>query len=316
MTPDERRPTRPVALWVEPVARSIRAVACATANGITIEYDVRGPESGEPLLLVMGLGAQLTDWPDEFVDLLVEEGFRVVRFDNRDAGLSAEFDWEPPSVAKVAALSLVRRRPAAGYLLGDMAADAAGLLDALGIESAHVAGASMGGMIAQSLAIEHAPRVRSLTSIMSTTGDRKAGRPDRRLMAKAARLPPPTRENAVDRAVAMFRLVGGSEFDEAEFRTRAEANVERSFRPEGAGRQLAAIMASPDRTRPLRRVAAPTLVMHGLQDRLVRPSGGVATAEAVPGSRLVMYPEMGHDLPRGRWPEMIAAITRNAQRAV
>lgn len=290
-------------------------MASATANGITIEYDVCGPETGEPLLLVMGLGAQLTDWPDEFVDLLVEKGFRVIRLDNRDAGLSEGFDWEPPSTTKLALFTLVRRRPDAGYLIGDMAADAAGLLDVLGIDSAHVAGVSMGGMIAQTLAIEHGRRVRSLTSIMSSTGDPKAGRPDRRLMAKTARMPPPTRENAVDRAVAMFRLVGGSEFDENEFRARAEASVERSFRPEGVGRQLTAIVASPDRTEALGRISVPTLVLHGMEDRLVTPSGGVATAKAVSGSRLVMYPEMGHDLPRGRWLEMVDAINRNAQRA-
>ncbi len=290
-------------------------MACVNANGITIEYDVRGRDDGEPLLLVMGLGAQLTDWPSDFVDLLVDGGFRVIRLDNRDAGLSTEFDWEPPSIPKVAALMATRRKPEAGYVLRDMADDAAGLLDSLGVGSAHIAGASMGGMIAQTLAIHHADRVRSLTSIMSTTGHRKAGRPERRLVAKVARLPEPTRENAVDRAVAMFRLIAGSEFDESEFRTRAEEGVERSFRPAGTGRQLAAILASPDRTEALGAVTAPTLVLHGLADPLVRPSGGVATAKAIPDSRLVMYPEMGHDLPRRRWPEIVGAITRNAERA-
>ncbi|TVR23155.1 MAG: alpha/beta hydrolase [Ilumatobacter sp.] len=290
-------------------------MASVDANGITIEYDIRGESTGEPLLLVMGLGAQLTDWPSDFVDLLVDEGFRVIRLDNRDAGLSTSFDWEPPTMAKMAAMSLTRRKPDTGYHLRDMAVDAAALLDALDIGSAHVAGASMGGMIAQTMAIQHPARVRSLTSIMSTTGDRKAGRPEPRLLAKAARLPPPSRETAVDRAVEMFKLVGGGEFDESEFRARAASNVERSYRPEGTARQLTAIMAAPDRTAALARVSAPTLVVHGLVDPLVRPSGGVATAEAVPGSRLVMYPGMGHDLPRSRWPELVAAISRNAQRA-
>lgn len=284
-------------------------------NDVSLEFDVRGPQSGEPLLLVMGLGAQLTDWPDGFVDLLVDEGFRVIRFDNRDAGLSSGFDWEPTSIAKAAALTITRRKPKAGYLLDDMAADAVGLLDALDLPEVHVVGASMGGMIAQTLAIEHPGRVRSLTSVMSTTGDGKSGRPSPKLLAKAARLPKPTRENAVDRAVEMYRLVGGVDIDEVVFRKRAEANVARAFRPDGTGRQLTAIMASPDRTPGLASVTAPTLVLHGLADPLVRPSGGMATAAAIPDSRLVMYPEMGHDLPQRRWPEMVAAIRRNAERA-
>jgi pimeloyl-ACP methyl ester carboxylesterase len=292
------------------------AMAQATANGITIEYDVRGDESGEPLLLVMGLGGQLTDWNEDLVDLLVAEGFRVIRLDNRDAGLSTGFDWEPPSLAKTAVMMVTHIKPKAGYLLRDMADDAAGLLDALGIESAHVVGASMGGMIAQHLAIDHPAKVKSLTSVMSTTGSRKHGKPERRLLAKAARLPEPTRDNAVERAIEMFRLVAGNDFDETEFRSLAEANIERSYRPEGTGRQMTAIMASPDRTRALGRVKAPTLVVHGLADPLVRPSGGIATAKAIPGSRLVMYPEMGHDLPRSRWPEVVTAISLNAGRAV
>jgi pimeloyl-ACP methyl ester carboxylesterase len=290
-------------------------MAQATANGITIEYDVRGDESGEPLLLVMGLGGQLTDWNEDLVDLLVAEGFRVIRLDNRDSGLSTAFDWEPPSLAKTAVMMVTHIKPKAGYLLRDMADDAAGLLDALGIEAAHVVGASMGGMIAQHLAIDHPAKVKSLTSVMSTTGSRKHGKPERRLLAKAARLPEPSRENAVERAIEMFRLVAGNDFDESEFRSLAEANIERSYRPEGTGRQMTAIMASPDRTRALGRVKAPTLVVHGLDDPLVRPSGGIATAKAIPGSRLVMYPGMGHDLPRSRWPEVVTAISLLAERA-
>jgi pimeloyl-ACP methyl ester carboxylesterase len=283
------------------------------ANGIMIEYDERG--DGEPMLLIMGLGGQMTDWPEELVDLLAAQGFRVIRFDNRDAGLSTEFDWEPPSIARVAAALVTRRRLQAGYLLRDMADDAAGLLDELGVPSAHVVGVSMGGMIAQSLAIHHPDKVRSLTSIMSNTGDRRRGGVDRRLIAKMVRLPRPTRENALDRATTVFRLISGPGFDAAEYREFAAANLERSFRPRGTARQMAAIVASPDRTADLGRITAPTLVIHGLLDPLVRPSGGHATARAVPGSRLVMYPDMGHDLPRNRWPEIVDAITRNAHRA-
>ena len=288
-------------------------MATVEANGITLEYETVG--SGEPLLLIMGLGGQLTDWPTDFVGELADEGFQVVLFDNRDAGLSTEFDWEPPTQWKSLAGALAKRPPKAGYHLPDMAADTAGLLDGLGIESAHVVGMSMGGMIAQQLTVDHPARVRSLTSIMSHTGDGKNGRPTAKLMAKIARMEPPTRENAAQRSVENFLLFSGPHFDREEHLLRAKVGVERSFRPVGVARQTAAIMASPDRTPALGSVTAPTLVVHGLLDTLVKPSGGVATARAVPGSRLVMYPDMGHDLPRPRWAEMIAAIRRNADRA-
>ena len=288
-------------------------MASVQTNGITIEYDERG--EGEPLLLVMGLGGQLIDWHDDFVDLLADAGFRVIRFDNRDSGLSAELQGDPPTRRQIVRMIATRRRPTAPYLLTDMARDGVGLLDVLGIHAAHVVGMSMGGMIAQTMAIEHPARVRSLTSVMSTTGDRRRGRIHRSLMVKAARLPEPSVENAVDNGVQMFRLIGGSEFDEGAVRDAVQRAVARSFRPAGTGRQMAAILASPDRTPALRRVTAPTLVIHGLMDKLVQPSGGMATARAVPGSRLVMYPEMGHDLPRSRWAEIIEEIRRNAARA-
>jgi len=288
-------------------------MASIEANGITLEYDVRG--AGDPLLLVMGLGGQLTDWPDEFVDQLAGTGFQVVRYDNRDIGLSTEFDWEPPSQMKSVLGQMAKRPPRAGYHLADMAADADGLLAALDIPSAHVVGMSMGGMIAQSLAIAHPERVRSLTSIMSNTGDRKHGKVAGKLLAKLARLPEPTPETAVDRSTELFGLISGPHFDATEYRQLAEANHRRSFRPTGTARQTAAIMASPDRTANLGAVTVPTLVMHGLVDPLVKPNGGIATAAAIPGSRLVMYPDMGHDLPRPRWGEMIEEIRRTADRA-
>jgi len=283
------------------------------ANGITIEYESRG--DGEPLLLVMGLGGQLIDWPDEFVDGLVAAGFRVITFDNRDIGLSTEFTWEAPSQVKAVLRSLARRKVKSEYRLTDMAADAVGLLDALGVESAHVVGISMGGMIAQTIAIEHPGRVRSLTSIMSHTGDRRHGKIALKLLPKLARLGAPTRETAIERSVATFRLVSGPHFDESEQRLLAKRGLERSFRPEGTARQTTAIMAGPDRTAGLRRVNVPTLVVHGLVDPLVRPSGGVATARAVPGARLIMYPDMGHDLPRPRWPDLTTEIRRTADLA-
>jgi pimeloyl-ACP methyl ester carboxylesterase len=288
-------------------------MASIAANGITIEYDIRG--EGEPLLLVMGLGGQLIDWPDDFVDLLVAEGFQVIRFDNRDAGLSSEEDWIPPSRARSAAALLARRRPRAGYLMADMAADAAALLRGLEVGAAHIVGASMGGMIAQTIAIEHPDCVRSLTSIMSNTGNNRHGLPKRRVLIKLSRLAPPTIETAEESSLGVYRLVAGPEADDELFRKQARASLERSFRPSGVLRQTAAIVASPDRTPGLQQVRVPTLVIHGLADPLVRPSGGVATARAVPGSRLLMFPEMGHDMPRSRWPEMVAAITQNAARA-
>lgn len=288
-------------------------MASVESNGITLEYDVRG--DGDPLLLVMGLGAQMTDWPDDFVSQLADAGFRVITFDNRDIGLSTEFTWQAPSQVKTALGMMARRPVKAEYVLSDMAADAVGLLDALDIESAHVAGASMGGMISQTIAIEHPARVRSLTSIMSNTGDRRNGRIAGKLIAKIVRLPAPTRETAVERSVTTFRLVSGPHFDESEHRLLAKRNVERSYRPEGTARQTAAIAASPDRTPGLHRLQVPTLVVHGLVDPLVKPSGGVATARAVPGSRLVMYPDMGHDLPRPRWADMIGEVRRTADLA-
>ena len=288
-------------------------MAAIEANGITIEYDVRG--EGEPLLLVMGLSGQLIDWPDEFVELLVAQGFQVIRFDNRDVGLSTEFDWVPPSWTRSAAALLARRRPKAGYLIADMAADAAGLLGALGTGPAHIVGASMGGMIAQTVAINHPDRSRTLTSIMSNTGNNRHGLPHRRVLVKLARLIAPTIEDAEESALTVYRLISGPDADEELFRQQARASLERSFRPMGVLRQTAAIVASPDRTPGLRRVRVPTLVIHGLADPLVRPSGGIATARAIPGSRPLMFPEMGHDLPRARWPEIVAAIRQNASRS-
>ncbi len=280
-------------------------------NRITIEYERTG--SGEPLLLIMGLGAQLTAWPVDFVSELVGRGFEVIRFDNRDAGLSSECNWEPPSPIRAFLGRLFRRPAPTGYVVDDMAEDAAGLLDALGIESAHVVGASMGGMIAQALAIRHEHRVRSLTSIMSNPGDGSGGA-KASVLLRLARRGKPSREEAVEASVATFRAISGPHFDDAVYRPLAEAAVARSFRPEGTARQMAAIMASPDRAPYLTMLRIPTLVIHGLVDPLVKPSGGIATALAVPGSRLLMFNDMGHDLPAPRLAEIAEAIAVNALR--
>lgn len=285
-----------------------------TANGITIEYDVRG--SGEPILFVMGLAGQLVDWPDEFVDLFVERGYQVIRFDNRDIGLSSQTEWTPPSESKTLR-SFISRRPLAGvgYTMPDMAADAAGLLDALDIESAHVVGASMGGMISQELAINHPGKVRSLCSIMSNPGDRRTGGISGRLVAKLFRRKPPTRDTAIDDAVRIFGLISGPHFDPVEYRAHAEMQIKRAFTPKGVARQTAAIAGTRNRTQFLAGVSAPTLVIHGLVDPLVKPSGGVATARAIPSSRLLAFPDMGHDLPRPRWGDIRDAIIENCERS-
>lgn len=288
-------------------------MAFVDANGISICYEEGG--NGEPLLLIMGLGGQLIDWSDGFVQTLIDRDFRVIRHDNRDAGLSTEFDWEPPSRAAVVASLLTRRQLDAQYTLAHMAADAIGLFDALDIDRAHVVGVSMGGMIAQTMAIQYPDRVASLTSIMSNTGDRRNGGIDRKVLAKVARPPRPSRDEAAQVSTEMYSLWAGPAWDRDEHLARARAGVARSWRPKGIERQTAAIAASPDRTRALGTVAAPTLVIHGIEDKLVLPSGGVATAEAVPDSRLLMFPDMGHDLPRTRWHEVADAITVNAGRA-
>jgi len=283
------------------------------SSGVTIEYEVRG--DGDPLLLVMGLGAQLASWPDAFVDGLVERGFRVILFDNRDSGLSSGSTVPAPQVSSLVAASVARRFASAPYLLADMARDAIDLLDALGVERTHVVGASMGGMIAQEMAIGHGPRLRSLTSIMSTTGNRRVGQPTPAVLAKMARLARGSAATAVERQIEISRLTSGSSFDEAEVRRLSERVVRRAYSPEGTLRQTAAIMASPDRTAGLRRVRLPTLVVHGLEDTLVRPSGGLATTRAVPGARMVAFPDMGHNLPASRIGEMHDAIVANAGRA-
>ena len=287
-------------------------MASVEANGITIEYEEQG--SGEPLLLVMGLAGQLSDWSPEFLDALAAH-FRVIRFDNRDIGLSTEFSGTPPTDRQLAKALLLRRPIESEYRLSDMADDAAGLLDALGIDAAHVVGMSMGGMIGQTMAINHPHRVRSLTSVMSNTGDRKNGGIHRKVLRKLARRKPPTRETAAQDSVDAFRLFAGSSWDPQRHLERAQISVDRSWRPAGVARQNAAILASPDRTPDLAKVTTPTLVIHGLQDKLVKPSGGIATARAIPGSRLLMFPDMGHDLPETRRAETVEAIVTNTRRA-
>ncbi|MEV0589021.1 alpha/beta hydrolase [Nonomuraea sp. NPDC050310] len=277
------------------------------ANGIEIAYESFGSPEGRPLLLIMGLGAQMILWDDEFCALLADRGHHVVRYDNRDVGLSTHLhEAGPPDLA--AALSGAPFQPA--YLLSDLADDAAALMDALGWPAAHVAGASMGGMIAQELALSHPSRVLSLTSIMSTPG--KAGPPTPE--ASAALLSPParTREEAIAGALTAWKVLGSPGFglDAERIARRAGLSFDRGHDPAGVSRQLAAILASGDRTERLAKLDVPTLVLHGEQDPLIQLAGGQATAEAIPGARLVTFPGMGHDLPRPLWERIVTEITR------
>ncbi|MGA1687130.1 MAG: alpha/beta fold hydrolase [Ilumatobacteraceae bacterium] len=290
-------------------------MAQAAVNGITIEFEEYG--RGDPLLLVMGLSGQLTDWPPELIEHLVAAGFRVIAPDNRDIGLSTEMSGE--GLARSSVVQAMLGRPAkAPYSLSDMASDAVGVLDHLGIDRAHVVGMSMGGMISQEIAIGWPDRVLSLTSIMSHTGDRRHGLAKPSLLWRITRLGDPDPSNpssVVDNSMKIWQWISGPTYDEAVARQRIEAGVERSIRVQGTARQTAAIFASRDRTPLLASVKCPTLVVHGMVDPLVTPSGGRTTAKAVPGARLIEFPDMGHDLPTNRIPEIVEEIRRNADRA-
>jgi pimeloyl-ACP methyl ester carboxylesterase len=284
-------------------------VPTAHANGIDLEYVTEGDPSGQPLLLVMGLGAQLIAWPQGFVDGLIERGFFVIRYDNRDCGLSTKFEGLPEITALFGGDT-----SSAPYRVEDMADDAAALLSELGVERVHVVGASMGGMIAQALVIHHPSRFLSACSIMSTTGDRSVGAPTGEAMTALLRPVATTREEAIEASVDGSRVIGSPKYpsDEALLRERAGAAFDRCYCPEGTARQLAAVLSSPDRTEGLRGVRMPFLVIHGEDDPLVTMSGGVATAAVVPDAELLLVPGMGHDLPEALWSDFVEAIAANA----
>ena len=290
-------------------------IARAVGPGrIDIAYEGFGDPEAPPVLLVMGLGTQMLGWPDGFCTALAARGVYVIRFDNRDIGLSTHLSGAPMPDVRAA---LLGDASSASYTLSDMAADVSGLLDALGLNSAHLVGASMGGMIAQTVAIEHPARVRSLTSIMSSTGDPSVGRPTQRALAALLSPPAATREEAIERTVSIVRVIGspGFELDEADLRWRTGLAYDRANDPIGVGRQLVAIAASGDRTKALRSVSAPTLVLHGADDPLVDVSGGRATAGAIPGAELVVFDGMGHHLSRELWAEIARRIGALVQRA-
>ncbi|MBI4831543.1 MAG: alpha/beta hydrolase [Candidatus Lindowbacteria bacterium] len=294
-------------------------MATVKANGIQIEYDTFGNKSSAPLLLIMGLGAQMILWDEEFCKQLAARGHFVVRFDNRDIGLSTKFDDAGmPNIVKAMMARMQGEKIVSAYTIDDMADDSVGLMDALGIDKAHICGASMGGMIAQTIAIRHPKRVSSLISIMSSTGDPTLPQAKPEIMALLLTPPPPTRAAFIEHGIRMWRTISGSgfPFDEAWTRKRVELSYDRSFCPPGVARQLVAILAHGNRTPALKSVTAPTLVIHGDDDPLVPVECGKATAEAIPGSELLVIKGMGHSMPVAVWPQLIDAITNHTRRPV
>ena len=272
-----------------------------TANSLEIEYDTHGDPANPPMLLVMGLGAQMTLWPIEFVQALADRGFHVIRYDNRDIGLSQKFEGaKAPGVM----WHVIRKRfgfpPRVPYTLSDMAADGMGVLDALGIDRAHVVGASMGGMIAQLMAVEHGHRLLSLTSVFSTTGNAKLPQADKAAIEPLTNPPASLDEEVlIEHGIKISNAIGSPGFrpDPERQRERVRESVRRSVYPAGLHRQVAAIIDDGDRTERLKSITAPTLVLHGEADPLVKVEGGHATAAAIPGAKIKTYPGWGHDLP-------------------
>lgn len=287
-------------------------MARVNTGTVELEYDTFGDLSHRPLLLVMGLGAQMIAWDEGFCEALAEQGHYVIRFDNRDCGLSTKFDAAgTPDMQSLVASLAAGETPAIPYTLDDMADDAVALLDHLNLPSAHICGASMGGMIVQTVALRHPERVRSLTSIYSSTGDRSLPQATPEAMAALTSPVPPDLEGFLERSLYVSKTIGspGFPFDEAQQRTKATRSFERGLCPEGTSRQMVAIIAHGDRTPGLRALTIPTLVIHGTADPLIPLPCGEATAAAIPGAELLVIEGMGHDLPRDAWPQMVSAIS-------
>jgi pimeloyl-ACP methyl ester carboxylesterase len=308
-----------VGTGVDTASSAVRSLAQVTVqvapvNGLEIAYETFGDPHGRPLVMIMGLGTQMLAWPDQMCADLADRGHFVVRFDNRDVGLSTHLrDVRAPRVSDL----LLRRRPPP-YTIDNMADDTVGLITALGLGSAHVVGASMGGFIAQTVAVRHPRAVRSLTLIMTSTGSRRVGNPKPVLFSTLARgRVVADRQAAQARAVETFRIIGsrGYAFDEEFLADVAGRSYDRAYDPGGYFRQLAAIAAQPDRSKELRTVTAPALVIHGLHDPLVAPSGGLAAAKLLRHSRFVGFSGMGHDLPRALWPQFVDEISGHTWRA-
>ena len=285
-----------------------------SANGISIEVDDQGPPGAPPILLIMGLGMQLTGWPEELVRMLVARGYRVIRLDNRDAGLSQGFEKSGvPNLAWATLRFLLRLPLSAPYALADMAADALGVLDALGIRKAHVCGASMGGMIAQHIAASQPDRVARLTLIMTTSGARRLPQPSvkvRRALIEPRASGPHDAAREVERLMRLFTLIGSPAYrpDPEDYRARLAASVQRAWRPSGVARQLIAVAADGDRTPMLSRISAPTHIVHGAADPLIPVAAARDLHARIAGSTLEIIEGMGHDLPAALWPRLAAAI--------
>ena len=292
-------------------ADDLSRVRYARVGGIDLAYETFGDPADPPILLVMGLGAQMIAWPEELCGLLADAGHHVIRFDNRDAGLSTHVDHPAPTLP-----DLLRRRPPP-YTVSDMAHDALGLLDHLEVERAHVVGASMGGFISQTLALARPERVRSLSLVMTSTGSRRVGQASPKVLQRMAKRPvAPTRDAAIDEAVRTYRLIGSRPHsDEQLVRQLAARSYDRCYDPAGTQRQLAAVVAQPNRTSELRRLSMPTLVVHGLDDPLVAASGGLAIARSIPGATFIGHSGMGHDLPRSMWRTLAADVLSVIDRA-
>jgi pimeloyl-ACP methyl ester carboxylesterase len=279
-------------------------------RGIRLCYDQTGDPTDPPIMLIPGLGQQLHSWPQDFAEALAKRGFHVTRIDNRDVGRSTHMSFPAPKPWAIPRGGNDVRQ----YHLGDMARDTVGLLDALGYRDAHLVGISMGGMIAQTVAAHYPGRVRTLTSLMSTTGAPRIGRPALSTWWRLAiRRPPRSRDEAIEGAVKIFKHIGshGFPFDEQWIRQRAGTDWDRDPTTDGVARQLAGIFASGDRTRELRQINVPTLVIHGDRDVMVHPTGGEATATVIPGARRQTITGMGHDLPRPAWPQLLDLITEH-----
>lgn len=292
-------------------------VTTTNPDRVDLEYDTFGSPSDPALLLVMGFTAQLIAWDTELCAQLADRGRYVIRFDNRDCGLSTKFDGQ-----KVDPMAVMQARlagqpaPSTPYDLSDMANDAFGLLDALDVERAHIMGASMGGMIVQMMALERPERVLSLTSVMSSPGDPRAGKPTDEALEVLLSAPPTEREAFIANSGRAAVWASKKHLDLDRLASRAAESYDRSFYPEGAPRQLAAIYASGDRTEALHGVEVPTLVIHGRDDTLIQPDGGVQTAAAIPSANLLLLAHMGHDLPRPLWPVIVDAVISHTEHAV
>jgi pimeloyl-ACP methyl ester carboxylesterase len=294
-------------------------MAAVKANGIEIEYSDSGARDSPVIVLIMGLGMQLIAWPDAFCEGLVARGFRVVRFDNRDAGLSTKM----PSarrlrIAPLLALAFLRLPVRPPYTLDDMASDTMGLMDALGIDRAHIVGASMGGMIAQIVATRRPDRVQSLVSLFSTSGNPALPGPEPKVLrALIRRRRRSDQAGAVQEAMDFLRLIGSPGFptSDSELRSKVERSIGRCYYPQGFARQLLAILTAADRRPMLRRIRTPTLVLHGAEDPFIPPAASEDTAASIPGARLRIIPGMGHDLPTALLPLLVAEIAEHCLRA-